>query len=197
MRGDISTPGWWCAKRPVRATVSMIITSDFQSNVAKFWSPRLIKPLESADFPICSVFFQCHIKNSHNFYFLCFMWWLTGWLKLWNASLDFSDQRRYWSADWSADWSAMQPYADGRWMRGVVRENISAPFLCYHVPEKHRQISQHSVGRFACFSNGCSTFCGRGSVVGLKEAPQRVARHLPGDCWEGRGTNEKRRPRRY
>lgn len=80
----------------------------------------------------------------------------------------------------------MQPYADGRWMRGVVRENISAPFLCYHVPEKHRQISQHSVGRFACFSNGCSTFCGRGSVVGLKEAPQRVARHLPGDCWEAR-----------
>lgn len=64
LRGDISTPGWWCAKRPVRATVSMIITSDFQSNVAKFWSPRLIKPLESADFPTCSVFFQCHIKNS-------------------------------------------------------------------------------------------------------------------------------------
>lgn len=61
-------------------------------------------------------------------------------------------------------------------MQGVVKEKISAPFVCYHVPEMHGQISRRSVGRLhVALVDVFQTVPARGGVV----APERFCATSP------------------
>lgn len=75
-------------------------------------------------------------------------------------------------------------------------------FVCNHLPEMLRQISQHSVGRLACCLVDVSHMVSANSAeeaawLGMKRRPREAGTTSPRRRWEGGGENEKRRTRIY